>query len=91
MKNEGFEVVAGGGEDAFVGAEERVFHHDDDVAQEALGTLLVELKKQLTGVVGELHRLPLMSCIGVTVKQEDMVILAQHRPFKSTCIANKKI
>lgn len=71
MKDKRLEVVAGGSEDTFVGSEERILNHDDDIAQEALGALLIELEKQLTGVVGELHRLPLMFCIGVTVRKDD--------------------
>lgn len=71
MKDKGFEVVAGCSEDTFVGSEERILNHDDDIAQEALGALLIELEKQLIGVVGELHRLPLMFCIGVTVRKND--------------------
>lgn len=70
MEDKGLEVVAGGGEDTFVGPEERVFDHDDDITQEALGALLIELEKQLIGVVGELHRLPLMLCIGVSVRKD---------------------
>lgn len=69
MKDKGLKVVAGGGKNTFVCSEECIFNHDDDIAQETLGALLIKLEKQLSSIVGKLHRLRLMFCIGVSFEQ----------------------
>jgi hypothetical protein len=45
MHHQGLEVGAAGRQHVLVRAEEGILHHDDHVAQEALGALIVELQQ----------------------------------------------
>ncbi|TNN60238.1 hypothetical protein EYF80_029573 [Liparis tanakae] len=66
MDHQGFQVEAAGSQNVLVSSEEGVLHHNDNITQEAFGSLAVELQEEIPSMTwnfhGTQHRLQSATC-----------------------------